>query len=86
VTRSVNGNKKDSVAIQFQPGKNHFWETESRPGFSDDYIKNPDAALCCILRRCGVRKVRLTPQDLHALPADFLRSRPHFDFLRVRQI
>ena len=28
-------------------------------------------------------KVRLTPQDLRALPADFLRSRPHFDFLRV---
>jgi hypothetical protein len=30
-------------------------------------------------------KVRITPRDLRALPADFLQSRPHFDFLRVHQ-
>ena len=51
----------------------------------DDFIKSPDAALHCILRRCGVRKVRLTPQALHALPANFLRSRQNFNFLQVYQ-
>jgi hypothetical protein len=33
--------------------------------------KYPDAALRGILRHCGVRQVRLIPQDLRALPADF---------------
>jgi hypothetical protein len=37
--------------------------------FIDDFVKSPDAALRFILRYCGVRKVRLIPQDLHALPA-----------------
>jgi hypothetical protein len=30
-------------------------------------------------------KVRLTPQALRALPANFLQSRPKFDFLREHQ-
>jgi hypothetical protein len=34
------------------------------------FVKSPDAALRCILRHCGVRRVRLMTQDLHALPAD----------------
>jgi hypothetical protein len=29
--------------------------------------------------------VRLIPQDLRALPANFLQSRPDFDFLRIHQ-
>ena len=29
--------------------------------------------------------VRITPQDLRALPAAFLQSRPKFDFLRECQ-
>jgi hypothetical protein len=36
----------------------------------DDFVKSPDAALRCILRHCGVRQVRLIPQDLRALPAE----------------
>jgi hypothetical protein len=35
-------------------------------------LKDPDAALRCILRPCGVRRVRLSPQSLRALPADLL--------------
>jgi hypothetical protein len=31
-------------------------------------------------------KVRLIHQDLRALPANFLQSRPKFDFLREHQI
>jgi len=38
--------------------------------FYDGIAKSPDAALRCILRHCGVRQVRLIPQDLRALPAD----------------
>jgi hypothetical protein len=37
----------------------------------------------CIRRRCSVpKKVRFTPQALRALPANFLRSRSKFGFLR----
>ncbi len=36
----------------------------------DDFVKSPDAALRCILRHCGVRQVRLIPQDLRTLPAE----------------
>jgi hypothetical protein len=36
----------------------------------DGFVKSPDAALRCILRHYGVRKVRLIPQDLRALPAN----------------
>ena len=39
-------------------------------------VKSPDAALRFILSHCGVRKVRRTPSDLRALPANFLRARP----------
>jgi hypothetical protein len=31
-------------------------------------------------------KVRLTPQDLRALPANFLQSRPKIDFLQGHQV
>ncbi len=44
--------------------------------YLDDFVKSPDAALRCIHRHCGVRKVRLIPRDLRALPSSFLRSRP----------
>jgi hypothetical protein len=37
---------------------------------TDGFVKSPDAALRCIPRHCGVRQVRLIPQDLRALPAD----------------
>jgi hypothetical protein len=53
----------------------------------DGFGKIPDAALGCILPRlsagqayCGVRRVRLTPQNLTALPAKFLQSRLIFAF------
>jgi len=36
----------------------------------DGFAKSPDAALRSILRPCGVRQVRLSPQALRALPAD----------------
>jgi hypothetical protein len=36
----------------------------------DGFVKSPDAALRGILRHCGVRKVRLIPHDLRALPAN----------------
>jgi hypothetical protein len=36
--------------------------------------------LRCIFRCCGVLKVRRTPLDLRALPANFLHSRPHCEF------
>jgi hypothetical protein len=39
---------------------------------ADGYLKRPDAALRFILRHCGVRKVRLIPHDLRALPAALL--------------
>jgi hypothetical protein len=52
----------------------------------DGFVKSPEPALRCILRHFGVPKVRLTPQDLRALPANFLRSRPKIDFLQVHQI
>jgi hypothetical protein len=48
----------------------------------DDFVKSPHAALRRILRHCSVRQVRFIPQDLRALPANFLRSRPKIDFLR----
>jgi hypothetical protein len=47
---------------------------------ADSFVKSPDAALRCILRHCGELTVRLTPQDLRALPANFLQSRLNFDF------
>jgi hypothetical protein len=40
----------------------------------DDFGKSPDTALRCILRHCGVPVVRLIPQDLRALSANFLQS------------
>jgi hypothetical protein len=40
----------------------------------DGFVKSPHAALCRILCHCSVRQVRFIPQDLHALPANFLRS------------
>jgi hypothetical protein len=72
VTRSVNGNKKDSVAIQFQSGKNHFWETESWPGFSDDFLKSPDTALRGILRHCSVPKSTLHSSGFVRLVCELL--------------
>ncbi len=50
----------------------------------DGFVKSPYAALRCTLRHCGVPKVRLIPQNLRALPMDFLRNRPLCDFLRGR--
>jgi hypothetical protein len=47
------------------------------------FMKSPDAALRCIFRHCSVRQVRCIPQDLHALPADFLQSRPNFDIYEI---
>ncbi len=52
----------------------------------DDFVKSPHAALCCILRHCSVRQVRFIPQDLHALPANILQSRPKIDFLRGHHV
>ncbi|MEI6315816.1 MAG: hypothetical protein WCO89_13165 [Syntrophus sp. (in: bacteria)] len=40
----------------------------------DDFLKSPDAALRCILRPCGVRQVRLSPQYLRVLPADLFKK------------
>ena len=34
----------------------------------DDFVKSPDAAFRCILRRCGVLVVRLTPQAFELAP------------------
>ena len=48
----------------------------------DDSVKNPISALCGILHHYGVRKVRLIPQDLHALILNILRNRLNLDFLR----
>jgi hypothetical protein len=42
--------------------------------------------LYCILRHCSVQQVRFIPQDLYALPANFLRSRLKIDFLQSCQI
>jgi hypothetical protein len=44
----------------------------------DGFVKSPHAALCRILRHCSVRQVRFIPQDLHALPANFLRRHHHW--------
>ena len=56
------------------------------PGINTDgSIKDPISALCGILHHCGVRKVRLIPQDLHALILNILRNRLNFDFLRDHQ-
>ncbi len=52
---------------------------------NDDFVKSPDAALRCILRCCGVLEVRLIPQNLRALPPNFLQSRLKLDFLREHQ-
>jgi hypothetical protein len=41
---------------------------------NNDFVKMPDAVLRFILRHCGVRRVRLIPQNSRALPAAFLRS------------
>jgi hypothetical protein len=49
---------------------------------TDGFSKSPISALSFILRRCGVLVVRLTPQDLRALPANFLQSRLILDFLQ----
>jgi hypothetical protein len=35
----------------------------------DGFVKSPDAALRFIISHCGVRKVRLIPHGLRALPA-----------------
>jgi hypothetical protein len=51
----------------------------------DDFVKSPHAALRRILRHCSVPQVRFIPQDLRALPANILRSRPKIDFLRRHQ-
>jgi hypothetical protein len=51
---------------------------------SDGFVKSPNTALRFILRHCGVRKVRLIPHDLRALPAElftkpsYLASFSHF--------
>jgi hypothetical protein len=50
------------------------------------FVKSPHAALRRILRHSSVPQVRFIPQDLRALPANFLRSRPEIDFLRGRQL
>jgi len=42
----------------------------------DGFVKRPDAALRFILVITAYTEVRLIPQDSHALPAAFLRSRP----------
>jgi hypothetical protein len=59
---------------------------QTSSGKIDGFVKNPDAALRCILRvAAAYPKVRLTPQALRALPANFLQSRPKIDFLRGHQ-
>jgi hypothetical protein len=52
----------------------------------DDFVKSPDTALRCILRHCGVTQLRLIPQNLRALSANFLQSHLIFDFLRVHHL
>jgi hypothetical protein len=44
--------------------------------------KVPYPLLRDILRHCGVRSVRLIPQDLRALIYNFLRRCLGYDFLR----
>jgi hypothetical protein len=46
---------------------------------NDDFVKSPDAALRCILRHCGVRQVRLFPQELRALPAELFTKPPKWN-------
>ena len=53
---------------------------------NDGFVKSPQAALCRILRHCSVRQVRFIPQDLRALPANILCSRPKIDFLQGHQL
>jgi hypothetical protein len=53
---------------------------------NDGFVKSPQAALSGILRHCSVRQVRFIPQDLRALPANILRSRPKIDLLREHQL
>jgi hypothetical protein len=63
----------------WHPGRRQDWSCgDNREIVLDGFVKSPDAALRCILRHCGVHQVRLIPQDLRALPAIFLRSRPKF--------
>jgi hypothetical protein len=52
----------------------------------ESFVKSPDAALRCILRHCGVLTVRLTPQALRALPANFFQSRLNFDFYEFIEV
>jgi hypothetical protein len=53
----------------------------------DGFVKSPHAALRRILRHCSVPQVRFIPQDLRALPANFLRSRlKKVRMLRQRRI
>ncbi len=49
----------------------------------DGLVKSPYTALRCILRHCGVLEVRLIPQDLRALPMNFLRNRLFLVFLET---
>ena len=55
------------------------------PSKLDGSVKKPISALRFILRHCGVRPVRLIPQDSQALISGFLRIRLKCDFLRVHQ-
>jgi hypothetical protein len=79
-------NEKKSIgAGEFIYKKHISPDIPSDPGNLDGFVKSPDAALRCIPRHCGVRQARLIPQDLRALPADFLQSHLNFDFCRVHQ-
>jgi hypothetical protein len=51
----------------------------------DGSVKSPISSLSGILLHCGVRKVRLIPQDLHALILNILRNRLNLDFLQDHQ-
>ena len=57
----------------------YYWHKYAKVN-NDGFVKSPQAALRCILRRCGVPKVRRIPQYLRVLPAKFLQSRLEFGF------
>jgi len=46
----------------------------------DGFVKSPDAALRFILRHCSVLDVHFIPQNLRALPANFLQIHPGLYF------
>jgi hypothetical protein len=76
-----------AASILFRMPRSEFFYLSS-PDLSrkiDDLVKNPHAALRRILRHCSVPQVRFIPQYLRALPANILRSRPKFNFLRDLQ-